>query len=128
MGSKRILVVDDSQFMLHLFSMLLRGVDGYQVDTAMDGLAALEALQGQTFDLVITDYMMPNMDGLALLGALRRTHPEVPVIMISANVTDQLRIQAQGLGVYRVMSKPVPKKAFVQTVKEALGNGTTMKG
>jgi two-component system NtrC family sensor kinase len=77
LGSRpRILVVDDEPIIAQLIVDMLT-VDGYDVDTAPDGLAALERIGGRAYDLILSDLRMPGLDGLGLYRDLERNRPEL---------------------------------------------------
>ncbi|HID01616.1 MAG TPA: response regulator, partial [Desulfobacterales bacterium] len=78
-----ILVVDDERSMRDFLKILLVK-EGYQVETAPGGHQALEILEKQTFDLVISDIRMDGMDGLELLNSIKENCPSLPVVMITA--------------------------------------------
>jgi CheY-like chemotaxis protein len=79
---RRILVVDDDPDILQLNADLLER-SGYEVATAADGDAALEALDSDCYDLLLTDHSMPKITGLELIKKLRAAHNAVPVILVS---------------------------------------------
>jgi CheY-like chemotaxis protein len=81
----RILLVDDNANGLKARKMVLEEL-GYGIVTAANGHDALERFAPQKFDLVVTDYKMPRMDGLELIVNLRRLEPELPIILISGFV------------------------------------------
>lgn len=81
---RRILVVDDDPMVCDCVVMLLVFA-GYQVDTATSGRAALEKLQKDNFDLVFTDYTMPEMKGDELATAAKELSPRLPVVIITGN-------------------------------------------
>ena len=85
MQKKRVLIVDDAKDILFLLTHSIKrlGPD-YEVSTATDGPTALEQIQKQKFDLVITDYMMGGMTGLDLVQRLRDLAPETKVVLMSA--------------------------------------------
>jgi CheY-like chemotaxis protein len=86
----RVLVVDDSQSVLHFLRAVLEG-ERYEVSTAADGKEALEHVRQLRPDVVVTDSIMPQMDGYELVGALREdpATAEIPIIMLtSADVND----------------------------------------
>lgn len=94
----------------------------YQVVTANDGFTALDELESQRFDLVVTDFNMGKMDGLELLEAIRYRQPAAQIIMITAYGSDFLEAETYRLQVYRYLHKPLEIEAFRQIVKEALAN------
>lgn len=80
-----ILLVDDNANGLTVRKAVLAEL-GHQVVTATRGAQALELFAGQTFDLVVTDYKMPKMDGMELIGHLRELSPRLPIILVSGFV------------------------------------------
>lgn len=80
---RRILVVDDELFVCEAVKMMLN-FDGHTVETASSGKEALAMLEKQTYDLVITDYSMPEMRGDELANTIKARNPAQPVVMITA--------------------------------------------
>src|SRR6185295_13847897 len=103
----RVLVVDDDAWILRMISTVL-AKRGYEIVTAGNGQDALTAAVKQPPDLIITDVMMPKLDGWSLVKQLR-TRPEfafVPVIFLTALGTDEDRIKGFRLGADDFMPKP----------------------
>ena len=86
--SKRILIVDDNKMGLSARRSVLQAV-GHMVTTASSGVEALELFRGGAFDLVVTDYKMPEMTGVELIVELRKISPNLPIVLISG-FTDTL--------------------------------------
>lgn len=84
-----ILIVEDDVISRRNLSVLLSD-EGYEVDEAGDGVQALEILAGRPFDLVLSDIVMPRMDGLKLLQQLRFMAPQMPVVIMTSYVSDSL--------------------------------------
>jgi len=84
---QRILVVEDDAVIRHLNTEVLT-CSGYQVDDAVDGQAAWDALQMYNYDLVVTDNNMPKMTGVELIKKLQDAHMDLPVIMATGTVPD----------------------------------------
>ncbi len=122
-----ILVVEDIPNILELLEVALR-FKGYPVVTACNGQEALEAIKRERPALVITDILMPKMDGYALAQKLR-TDPntrQIPLIFLSATyVTPEDRAFALNLGAKRFIEKPVDTEEFLLTVAEILTAGPT---
>lgn len=90
-GSGRILVVDDDPFVGEMLAIVLEG-EGYEVTVACGGREALEALGGRTGTaLVLTDMLMPGMDGLELTREIRKLDGRVPVLILSARNDEEFR-------------------------------------
>ncbi len=84
----RILFVDDEQLLHSLFQRLFSR-HGMSVTCCSSAVQAVEILREHSFDLVVTDFMMPDMDGFALLGHIREKYPKMRVIMITAHANVQ---------------------------------------
>lgn len=107
---KKILVVDDSALMRRIFCDIINSDERFRVeDTATNGLEALELMKKNTYDLVITDLMMPKMDGISFLKELNRTGSRVKVVVISSFAKEDasITIEALSLGAVDFLKKPV---------------------
>lgn len=117
-----ILVVEDIPNVLELLEVTLR-FQGYQVISAHNGQEALEILEKETPALIITDILMPKLDGFALVQELR-SNPKtlsIPVIFLSATyVTPEDRQFAMSLGASRFIEKPIDTEDFLLTIAELL--------
>ena len=112
----RVLLVDDNADMRDYVKRLLAGT--YQVETAADGEAALEAARSRTPDLVVSDIMMPGLDGFALLRALRadpRTR-DVPIILLSARAGEESQIEGMEAGADDYLAKPFTARELTTRV------------
>ena len=120
-GSGRILIVEDDPGIRAVLAEALSR-RGYQVQGAPDGLWVSRALRAGAFgfDLVLLDWKMPGLDGLAVLQQLQTFVPETPVILISVAADDQLRLAALSLGAFEVLRKPVDFGALACLVERAL--------
>jgi CheY-like chemotaxis protein len=98
-----ILLVDDNKLGLCARKSVLEEL-GHRIATASNGVDALELFHGRPFDLVVTDYKMPRMDGLELIVGLRKVAPELPVILISGFV-DSLGLSEENTGADVVIMK-----------------------
>ncbi len=114
----RILAVDDEPFVLHLLEMQARKL-GYQVVTADNGPAALELIRQQHFDLLLTDILMPEMDGLTLLGEARRLQADLEIIVVSGQHEIKTVVEAMKQGAANYLQKPLSR----QELEIALAKG-----
>ena len=104
----RVLLVEDAPFLRYAFGRLLR-MEGFDVKEVNDGQEALDCLASFRPDLVLTDLMMPVMDGVELIAHIR-ADPEfssVPVVAITADVTDRAARLAREAGAVDVITKPI---------------------
>jgi CheY-like chemotaxis protein len=99
----KILLVDDNRSGLQARRAVLEEL-GYGTDGAPDGTTALEMFSKQHYDLVVTDYRMPDMDGVELISQLRAQRPDLPVILISGFV-DVLGLDERTTGANTVIMK-----------------------
>src|SRR5512146_3245756 len=100
----RILVVDDELSMREFLTILLER-EGYDVEAAGEAETALRLLEGEGFDLVISDVNMPQVDGLALLERIRRQNTDIAVLMVTAFSTAEQAVEAMMLGAYDYIAK-----------------------
>lgn len=105
MEGATILLVDDDATFLEVIGSLLE-TDGHRVLTASNGLEAVDILEGQAVDLVITDLKMPYSDGLTLLESIRFRYPKQKVIMVSGYATVEKTIEAWRQGLDDFLTKP----------------------
>lgn len=122
-GMTRILVVDNEKSMREFLSILLEK-EGYQVSTAEDGQRALDLCRDITYDLVITDIKMPNMDGLELLHRVKEISRGTPVIMITAYASTETAVQAMKEGAYDYITKPFNVDEIKMVIKNAIDRVT----
>lgn len=120
-----ILVVEDTPNVLELLDVTLR-FKGYPVVTARNGQEALEKIARERPALVITDILMPKMDGYALAHAIRKDPrtADIPIVFISATyITAEDKAFALSLGAVRFLEKPIDTEDFLLTVAEILTQG-----
>lgn len=116
----KILVVDDDKLMLESISHYL-GAEGYETSIAEDGFQALDTIQKQKIDLIISDIMMPNISGLALLNLLKQFYfNSIPVILISSLDKKAFILRSLGLGAIDFITKPIDFKNLSQLVRKYL--------
>ncbi len=119
---KRILVIDDDMQMREMLRQVLERA-GYEVEDAADGKIGLHIQRQEPVDLVITDLIMPEKEGIETIRELRRDFPQLKIVAISGGG----RISANGylnvaktIGADRTFSKPFELKELIGTVKELL--------
>ncbi len=114
-----ILIVDDEQSYRQLLSLVFEG-DGHTIRTAINGRDALEILQTEPADVVISDVKMPDMDGIEMLQALRETQPELGVILMTAFASVETAREAFKLGADDFIQKPFDVEELKLIVKKTL--------
>lgn len=118
--SKTVLIVDDEETIRSLVALILKN-QGYDVIEAFNGNDALEKLRANRVAMVITDYIMPGMNGIRFIKELRKV-PEwrtIPVIMISGS-TEQLNREFMELGINEYIMKPFLSKRLTAVVSNLL--------
>ena len=102
------------------FLSIMLKKEGYEVVTAENGGDALKTVQGEIFDLVISDVKMPELDGIDVLKAVKEVSPETVVIMITAFATTETAVEAMKLGAYDYIIKPFKVDELKLIIKKAL--------
>ena len=117
-----VLIVDDTQVNLILFSALVEKLGGCTDFPFTEPLQALEWAQSNTTDLVMLDYMMPEMDGLEFITAFRKLpdHQETPILMVTASDQKEVRYSALELGATDFLTKPLDRIEFLTRAKNML--------
>ncbi len=116
---RRVLIVDDEERMAEVIASALRRA-GYDCETAPDGREALAALESRGADVVVTDWKMPQMDGLELLRRVRETRRDVPVILLTAHGTVPSAVAAMREGAFDYVTKPFDNDELRAVVGRAL--------
>ena len=125
MPTPTILVVDDDKLIRWSVSVVL-GHAGYRVHEAATGQEGLAAVLEHRPDLVLLDIALPDLDGFAVLEAIRQTHPDLPVLMMTADATNETARQAARLGACGQLDKPFDPALLQVTVSEALKLATPL--
>ncbi len=121
MPVKRLLVVDDEKDIVTLLQLLLER-EGYQVDIATSAYDALERANDHRYEMLVTDLMMPGMDGFQLIKKLRQhyaTNP--PVLVVTAIKDPRPKLDAVGLHDADILEKPFVRKTLVAAIKKLIG-------
>ncbi len=116
-----VLIVDDEALIRFPFRIILSHL-GYTVYEAVDGLECLEKVRLHRPDIVVLDVMMPRLDGLATMRALREDEAtaKLPVIMASAKTDDETILAGLNAGANRYLPKPLGGKELEQNIREVL--------
>ncbi len=115
----KILVVDDEEDTRELFHIVLSD-EGYHVTLAKNGDEALTLFKAGSFDLVISDIIMPDTDGLQLLEEIRKTGPTVDVIITTGLGQVDAYIKAMSLGAVEYLNKPIDMRELKGIVQKVL--------
>jgi CheY-like chemotaxis protein/anti-sigma regulatory factor (Ser/Thr protein kinase) len=122
-----ILVVDDAAVDRRLVGGLLARSADWKVDYAAQGVEALEKMDLAPPDLVLTDLVMPEMDGLELVAAVRRRYPHVPVILMTSRGSEEIAVQALQQGAASYVPKRLLAKRLTETIQRVLAIASRLR-
>jgi DNA-binding response OmpR family regulator len=117
--SRRILLVDDDESVRSLLRMTLPE-DGYDINEATDGEQALALVEERVPDLVLLDWEMPGRHGSLVLDELKSRHPQLPVIVLTAEIAEHHRSLAESLKVDVFLTKPFSPLELLETIERLL--------
>ena len=114
----KVLIVDDENDFLDIMAERM-GARGVEVSTTTSAENALKMVLKESYDAVIMDLMMPEMDGFKALKLFKETRPDLPIILLTANVPEEKCIEAIKLGAMDVIEKPADLNLLTQKIEEA---------
>ncbi len=120
----RILIIDDEPQIRSMLTLMLER-EGYEVVEASDGVAGIKEYRQNPVDLIITDLIMPNKDGIGMIIDLKKEFPDVKIIAMSGgglNKPDGYLKGAKKLGAACTLTKPIDREEMLRAVKETLRN------
>ena len=122
METKRVLIVDDSPTMRQLLAFALKRLPGVVISEAANGVDGLKKITGERFDLIFTDINMPVMDGLKLVGLVRKDPAlnDIPIVVISTEGAEEDRNRAFALGANDYITKPVQSPQVQEVARRLL--------
>ncbi len=116
--SAKVLIVDDEKDFLDIMAERM-GARGMEVSTTTSAEKALKMVLKESYDAVIMDLMMPEMDGFKALKLFKETRPDLQIILLTANVPEEKCIEAIKLGAMDVIEKPADLNLLTQKIEEA---------
>ncbi|MBR9846155.1 MAG: sigma-54-dependent Fis family transcriptional regulator [Algicola sp.] len=122
--SKILVIEDEAAIRRVLVKILSEESDTYQVEEAEDGLAGIEKIKNDDYDLVLCDIKMPKMDGVEVLETVKKIKPEIPMVMISGHGDLDTAVNTMRLGAFDYISKPPDLNRLLNTVRIALDTKT----
>jgi DNA-binding NtrC family response regulator len=123
---EKILLIDDDEGLIHFLGRFFQR-KGYEVSTCLSGTSAIEKIESDSFDLILLDYKMPDLNGIDILIQIKRSQVKTPVIIMTAYGTTELAIEAMKRGAYDYLIKPFERKELSRIVSEALIVNRQMK-
>lgn len=120
--SKQVLIVDDSVSVRQMVEATLKTA-GYTVTAAKDGLEALNFCKANSYDFILTDQNMPNMDGLTFIKSARAlaAHARTPIVMLTTEASDAMKAQGRAAGASGWMVKPFDPMKLLEVAKKVMG-------
>jgi len=120
--AKTILAVDDSPSIRQMVAFTLKGA-GYEVTEAVDGQDGLNKAKAKSFNLVLTDQNMPQMDGITLIKTLRGLpqYKSVPILVLTTEAGDTIKTQGRAAGATGWLVKPFDPQKLMDVVKKVIG-------
>ncbi|OGR49193.1 MAG: hypothetical protein A2X40_11790 [Elusimicrobia bacterium GWC2_65_9] len=118
----KILVIDDEKTLRDILTRAL-SARGYDVSSAENGRQAVSIAGAEAFDLALCDMMMPEMDGIETLKALKQAHPRMEVVMVTGNGTIENAVESMKLGAYDFVAKPYQFDPLYGVLQKALERG-----
>ena len=117
---KILIIEDEAAIRRVLVKILSEENNTYEVTEAEDGLAGIELIRKEDYDLVLCDIKMPKMDGVEVLEAVKKIKPETPMVMISGHGDLDTAVHTMRLGAFDYISKPPDLNRLLNTVRNAL--------
>lgn len=115
----RILLVDDDESLQRIVKHILIK-EGYDVEIAPDGAVALTQISKESFDLIVSDISMPNLDGYQLMEYLNKNEIDIPVLFMSGHSDRTAELKVLEMGAAEYISKPISKDLFLLRLKNTL--------
>ena len=115
----RLLIVDGNEYMRELYALVLN-LEGYAVETAGDCVTALELLAEETFDLLVTDHALPDLDGAGMILAMRSAGITIPVVVISGSLPQEILPPHVAAEVSAIVPKPARSAEILSAIAHAL--------
>ena len=116
-----VLLVDDNEDLLDTFAMILKR-RGFNVETASDGVSAVDKFKEHDFDVTLMDIVMPEMNGVEASRKIKESQPEASIILMTAYSDEDLIQIARKEGVRRIIQKPIRIDKLIELINEAAGN------
>jgi DNA-binding NtrC family response regulator len=114
-----VLIVDDEEAFRYMLSALLTN-SGFAVETAVDGVAAINAVQSKLYDVVLCDVKMPKVDGVEVLRSIKANFPAIEVVMLTGMSDVKIAVECMRLGAYDYITKPTSADELLGTIQRAL--------
>lgn len=115
-----VLMIDDEQRFLHIASLILRTEGITNIIKCSDSRNVISMLSQKKFSVILLDLTMPHISGFDLLPKIIKNYPDIPVIIISGEIDDQIGVKCLEIGAFNYIAKPIEKPELVASIKGAL--------
>lgn len=122
----KILIIDDERSIRKTLREILE-FEKFKIDDAEDGMAALELLKKNAYDVILCDIKMPRMDGMEALDKIQEISPDIPVVMISGHGTIETAVEALKKGAYDFLQKPLDLNRILVTIRNAMDKSSLVQ-
>ncbi len=112
----KVLVIDDAKFSRFMLAKILKSLN-FEIIEAEDGKQGLDIISNEKPDLILTDLLMPVMNGIELLTELKELGSNIPVVVVSSNIQESVQLECQELGAIDFLSKPPNSQKLIDIVK-----------
>ena len=126
MKTKDILLVDDDIDYLHLLSMLLKS-EGFDVSATSDGIKALETLKHNKFKMMITDFNMPEINGVELATKVKEQRSDMRIVLATGGDLSEIAEAAANAGISEMFSKPIEVQRLLTVIRSSLLAGQNLR-
>jgi DNA-binding response OmpR family regulator len=116
---KTVLVVEDDRSTLNLYRMGLKGLQGFRILLAENGIKALEILQSESVDVLVTDLSMPVMDGFKLIAIVSERYPSIPILVMTGLPESEHQNTPLFIGALRILNKPPRLSQLMEEIRSA---------
>ncbi len=124
----RILIVEDEKAIRNVLKNILSDEDkSFEIDEAKDGKQSIQRLEEKEYNLVLCDIKMPGIDGIEVLGYIKKERPDTAVVMISGHGDIDIAVECMRKGAYDYISKPPDLNRLLTTIRNALDNNKLVK-
>ncbi len=118
---KSVLIVDDEINLRRSLAYIIERA-GYQVSMVADGAAALERIEKKTFDLIIVDLQLPDIEGIKLTSLINQVDERLPVIILTAHPIVEIEKEGKAIKVAAFLDKPIEPAEIIKKIEEVLSN------
>jgi len=122
MNAQRIIFIDDDPNMRRMVALYL-GEENFRLETEGSPRVGLKKIKEQTYDLIISDIQMPDMDGFTMIRRIREFNTSIPILVISAFGEKDVMVKAREAGATEIIEKPFDRQKLIRLINKFTGGG-----